>query len=278
MADQFGFRPTGSTTCALVNILHNVHQMFDDGNDYVRCILIDYSKAFDVINHGILLKELAGLRLHRSIYKWIASFALPITRSIVQGSGIGPMLYIINAQKLKTLSTKNSLIKYADDTTLLAPQHTNCDIEIEFEHIRQWSAAYKLTINKAKCVEIIFWRTTRIKCRYTVPNILEIQRVECVKLLGVFITSNLSWSMQVDYVLRAVSQNFYLIKQIRSMSLNMVSLNQIYYIMHCMVLSRIQYALPAYYGFLLQADKDRIDALMRKAKRWALTSLKNNRH
>ena len=209
--------------------------MFEDGNDYVRCILIDYSKAFDVINHGILLKELAGLRLHRSIYKWIASFLsgrtqsvshagifttdLPITRSIVQGSGIGPMLYIINAQKLKTLSTKNSLIKYADDTTLLAPQHTNCDIEIEFEHIRQWSAAYKLTINKAKCVEIIFWRTTRIKCRYTVPNILEIQRVECVKLLGVFITSNLSWSMQVDYVLRAVSQKFYLIKQIRSMSL-----------------------------------------------------------
>ena len=103
------------------------------------------------------------------------------------------------------------------------------------------------------------------------PNILEIQRVEYVILLGVFITSNLSWSMQVDYVLRAVSQKFYLIKQIRSMSLNMVSLNQIY---NALVNSpEYRYALPAYYGFLLQADKDRIDALMRKAKRWALTSL-----
>ena len=66
--------------------------------------------------------------------------------------------------------------------------------------------------------------------------------------------------MQVDYVLRAVSQK--LIKQIRSMSLNIVSLNQIY---NALVLSRIQYALPSYYGFLLQANKDRIDALMRKA-------------
>ena len=65
-------------------------------------------------------------------------------------------------------------------------------------------------------------------------------------------------------------QKFYLIKQIRSMSLNIVSMNQIY---NARVLSRIQYALPTYYGFLLQADKDRIDALMRKAKRWALTSL-----
>ena len=36
MADQFGFRPIGSTTCALVNILHNVHQMFEDGNDYIN--------------------------------------------------------------------------------------------------------------------------------------------------------------------------------------------------------------------------------------------------
>ena len=57
---------------------------------------------------------------------------------------------------------------------------------------------------------------------------------------------------------------------LRGMSLNMVSMNQIY---NALVLSRIQYALPAYYGFLLQADKDRIDALMQKAKRWALTSL-----
>ena len=54
------------------------------------------------------------------------------------------------------------------------------------------------------------------------------------------------------------------------MSLNMVSMNQIY---NALVISRIQYALPAYYGFLLQADKDRIDALMRKAKRCPLTSV-----
>ena len=56
---------------------------------------------------------------------------------------------------------------------------------------------------------------------------------------------------------------------IQSTLFAMASMNQIY---NALVLSRIQYALPAYYGFLLQADKDRIDALMRKAKRWALTS------
>ena len=131
----------------------------------------------------------------------IVTTALSITRSIVQGSGIGPMLYVISAQKLKTLSAMNSLSKYADGTTLLVPQFTDCDIESEFEHIQHWSEEHKLFINKSKTVEIIFWRTTRTKCKYYVlPNMVEIQRVESVKLLGVFLTSNLTWSVHIEYM------------------------------------------------------------------------------
>ena len=69
MNDQFGFRPTGSTTCALIYMLHKIYSMFENGNEYVRCILIDYCKAFDVIDHAILLTELGCLGLHASIFK-----------------------------------------------------------------------------------------------------------------------------------------------------------------------------------------------------------------
>ena len=111
--------------------------MFDQGNDYVRCILIDYSKAFDVVNHEILLTELSDLGLNNSIFSWIANFLtgrsqsvkmgdvksafLLITRSIVHGSGLGPYLYkiILLARRLKTLSIMNRLVKYVDDTTLV---------------------------------------------------------------------------------------------------------------------------------------------------------------
>ena len=50
MRDQFAFRPTGSTTAALIDLMHLLYSMFDQGNDYVRCILIDYGKALDVVN------------------------------------------------------------------------------------------------------------------------------------------------------------------------------------------------------------------------------------
>ena len=61
MSDQFAFKPTGSTTAAIIELLHIVLSMLDQGNDYVRCIIIDYSKAFDVVNHEILLQELCKL-------------------------------------------------------------------------------------------------------------------------------------------------------------------------------------------------------------------------
>jgi hypothetical protein len=55
--------------------------MFEDGNDYVRCLLIDYSKAFDVINHSILLAEFSELGLNRSVFFWIADFLSGHTQS-----------------------------------------------------------------------------------------------------------------------------------------------------------------------------------------------------
>jgi len=58
--DQFGFRTTGSTTCALICLLHHVTAMLERCS-YVRCLLIDFSKAFDVIDHPILLAKLVDL-------------------------------------------------------------------------------------------------------------------------------------------------------------------------------------------------------------------------
>ena len=286
--DQFGFRPSGSTTRALVNIVHNIYQMFEDGNDYVRCLLIDYSKAFDVINHSILPGELSELGLNRSVFFWIVDFLscrtqstiafghitskLPISR-IVQRSGIGPMLYVFSARKLTTLSRMNSLSKYADDTTLLVPQHSDRSIEDEFAHIQDWSIANKLNINKTKTVEIIFWRTSQIKVKYHIPNIVEVERVDSVKLLGVFLTSNIFWSLQINQLVTGITRKIYVLNQLKHMSLGIDGLNSVF---RAMVLSRIQYALPVYSGNSFQSDIARINAALRKARRWGLTNIQTD--
>ena len=151
------------------------------------------------------MTELGCLGLHASIFKWICNFCtgrtqavkamglvtafLAITRSIVQGSGLGPMLYIALARKLKALSKKKALSQYADDTSLLAPQHTDCPIEQEFDHVVEWSTKNKLTINKNKTQEILFYRSNRMAGKHDIPLIPGIARVAEVKLLGVILFS-----------------------------------------------------------------------------------------
>ena len=73
ISDQFGFRPTGSTTCALVFILHHVTDMLEDC-EYVRCLLVDFSKAFDIVDHSVLLSKLSCLNLPQCILNWLISF------------------------------------------------------------------------------------------------------------------------------------------------------------------------------------------------------------
>ena len=110
LLDQFAFKLTGSTSAALVNMSHHITSMLET-NNYVHCVSIDFTKAFDTVNHEILLQKLAALPIHPGIQSLNSSFLfgqtqstvlcsrvsapVAINHSIIQGSGFGPTLYII---------------------------------------------------------------------------------------------------------------------------------------------------------------------------------------
>jgi len=81
---------------------------------------------------------------------------LPVTKSIIQESGIGPCLYLIYASDLGTLSPQNVIIKYADDTTLLVAQHSSVDIDQEYNNVCSWSTQNKLSFNTDKIKKLFF--------------------------------------------------------------------------------------------------------------------------
>jgi len=121
-------------------------------NDFVRCLMIDFSKALDTVDHVVLMSKLVQLELPSFVINWNCSFLtgrgqqckvndtvsslVDIELSIVPGSGIGPTLYIIMKSDLSTMSALNDIFKYADDTTLLVPQHTDTELQQEFNHVR----------------------------------------------------------------------------------------------------------------------------------------------
>ena len=150
----------------------------------------------------------------------------------------------------------------------LVPQHTDCSMEDEFQHAQDWSAANKLTINRAKTKEIIFWRSNRAQT--VIPEIPGIERVAQAKLLGVILTGSLSWSAHTDFILKVATQRLYLLNRLKNMSLGIDGLNDVF---RALMLSRVTYALPALSGGMTRADNDRIDALIRKARRWGITNI-----
>jgi len=72
-ADQYAFRPSGSTSAALVALLHTITQALET-NPYVVVIALDFSKAFDTVRHSSVMEKVAQLNLPNNVYNWLVNF------------------------------------------------------------------------------------------------------------------------------------------------------------------------------------------------------------
>ena len=72
-SDQYAFRPTGSTTAALVFLLHTITNLLAE-QPYVVVIVLDFSKAFDTVQHSTLLQKLASLDIPDTVYNWLVDY------------------------------------------------------------------------------------------------------------------------------------------------------------------------------------------------------------
>jgi len=156
---------------------------------------------------------------------------------------------------LKTLSQRNSIIKFADDTTILVPQYSSISMEEEFQHVQRWSAANKLQINVSKTKEIIF----RCQCtrRFTVPQPLPfIEQITVTKLLGIYVCATFSTVTHVEHILTVANKRMK--NQLKNQGLSRAALDVIF---NAIVLSVVTYVLLSFAGQLSKADKGRLDNL-----------------
>lgn len=292
--DQFAFRPLGSTTLALTNFFHKITSYLET-NSYVRCLLIDFAKAFDVVNRELLLLKLVKLNVHPSICDWIAAFLSSRTQAVrvegvissflefnlgvIQGSGLGPFLFSVMISDLQPKSSDNSFTKFADDCSLLVPENSDTDIASELKNISDWAVLNHMTINFDKTKEIIFHRP-RPRHPISPPPLIPIQRTTCAKLLGITLSSCLRFSSHVNNILTICSQRMYLLKSYKSKGLAPSYLNIVF---NALILSRLVYGLSAWGGYLSVTETKRIDSLLKKCKKYGytnnlvtLTSLLNN--
>jgi len=280
LTDQFAFRQTGSTTAALIHFFGNVTRLLEI-NSYVRCIYVDFSKAFDMVCHDIVLQKLVNMQSPQYVVNWLANFLtdrtqsvghstrLHITRSILQGSGIGPYLFLVMIDDLQPSHPDIVYSKYADDLSSVIPASISDQAYREIAHIQTWAEVNKLKINISKTKEMIISRSARQSKLIQPPLIPGLERIHSVKLLGVTFSENLSFSEHIDHVLSSVSQRYYLLKQLKISGLDHSCLDTVF---HALVLGKITYAIQSFSGFLLEAQLNQLQSMLNKAKKWGLVS------
>jgi hypothetical protein len=277
--DQYAYKVTASTCCALIDILHFVTRSLESCS-YVRCMMIDLSKAFDIVDRKILLSKLAALTVPKSIAKWISNFLserqqvvrindqvsdpLSVNQGVVQGSALGPTLFSIMISDLKPISSANGLVKFADDLTLLVPQHSDVDLADEFNAIKCWITTNNLKINLTKTKELVFHRPRPGKLIFP-PPLDGIERVMIAKLLGVTLDASLSFSEHVSNIIRLCTQRTFLLRTLKRRGMKLNSLEAL---LKTLIVSRILYAISAWGGFINSAERGRIDAMFMRCKRF----------
>ena len=179
-----------------------------------------------------------------------------ISRSIIQGSGLGPILWLVMASDLHPLSDVNIIVKYADDVNLLVTTH----LHDEFTHIQRWADENAMVINLSKITAKTLLYCGKIKemvchrphpSKFCLPPPLEgIEQVQTAKLLGVVFQGSFCFITHVDGILKLCSQRFFLLKQLRNQGM---PLQQLHLIFQAIILNRITYAI-AVWGPFVSAD------------------------
>lgn len=234
---QFGFRQHHSTNMALITLVDKIAAAIDNSEILVG-VFLDLKKAFDTVNHDLLLKKLFKYGIRGESYNWfkdyltdrkqfvsfnyVESCRLTIKCGVPQGSILGPLLFLLYINDLSNVSEILTPIIFADDTNLFIkgkPDNQIFDtLNHELTKVKHWLDSNRLSLNIDKTHYIIF-RSNRNKTdfgKYTIfINNHKIHCVEHVKFIGVTIDACLTWSTHIKLTKSKVAKGIGIIIKAR---------------------------------------------------------------
>lgn len=235
---QSGFRPLHSTVTALLDATNNWYLNIDDGQ--INAVLfLDLKKAFDTVNHTILLKKLKHYGIDNTTLKWFESYLSDrkqvttienstshhchIKCGVPQGSILGPLLFLIYINDLPNCKLEAKPRLYADDSNLTYSAKNIKEVQTmineDLKEVHTWLKANKLTLNISKTKYMLMATRQKLSSIPSEPTIMvnseKILRVDKYKCLGVTLDETLSWDKHIEEIFKKVSKGLGALKRIR---------------------------------------------------------------
>jgi len=219
---QFGFRKNYSTSLALMDVINNCYSNLALNNKAAG-IFFDLQKAFDSVNHRILLDKLYHYGIRGVMYLWFENYLTNrkqytfvnnvcselgnVAHGVPQGSVLGPLLFILYVNDLANVVPDNQLKMFADDINLFIFDSNMNKLEVKANNYLKmmniWFPANKLSLNINKTCYSVFSRNklsaTDTELNLYIGNQKIAKTMNC-KYLGIFIDENLNWKIHIDYI------------------------------------------------------------------------------
>ena len=259
---QYGFRKNSTTELAVNQIVEDLIEAGE--KKLINCsVFLDLAKAFNTVNHKILLSKLKGYNIKCSMLNFIESYLKDRSQSTVinnvvsereilnvgipQGSCLGPLLFLVYINDIFS-ATEVKLRLFADDACLSYqhsdPDFVNSVVNRELSKIDVWLRANKLFINYSKTKFLLFNRTAK-KCDFNVMvNGFVIEQSESVKYLGVVLDDKLNWRAHLKSLKSKLSRSCFVMSKLRYY-LDTDTLKMVYY---SLFYPHIQYCISAWGG------------------------------
>jgi len=249
---QYGFRPKHSTINAITELCYNITNAFEN-DECTLAVFLDLSKAFDTIDHTILLRKLAHYGIRGVALEWFKNYLRGrqqyvqinnsrseidiITCGVPQGSVLGPLLFIIYTNDMPDNLIHTKAILFADDTTIFQSHDNLTDLfqlmNTDLRTLTDWFKANKLSLNTGKTNCILFKRNKKnLNAQHNklYLNNEEMGFVTNTKFLGLIIDEHLEWNDHINLCRNRLASGVYTINSLKNI-LSIGLLRTIYYSM-----------------------------------------------
>ena len=270
---QFGFRKNRSPTIQLIIYLDTVYKFVNNGQP-VNVIYTDFEKAFDRVDHGILLRKLYSTGIRGKLLSLLQSYlsnrtqvvkvgnslskGILISSGVPQGALLSALLFLVFINDLPSSCSFSYSLLCADDAKFISFDRSPEAFQSDLNSVFDWSIQNKIPFNLQKCSHLLF--SGSYSGIYFDDNVIPPALVH--KDLGLVITSNLDWTLHITTIINSAMRVFQMVKR-SSPFLPVFSKLNIY---KSMILPKLLYSSSAF-GLNVTGMK-RIEGFQRKVCRW----------